>query len=92
MATTNEVQGVPEEALFHCPGAAEMAAFDDLPRVMRDALNYAPGNVSARQCAQEMEHGLPPMLVLSMAQDSLIEHYGRSHDGWGTQRHRPCRR
>ena len=92
MSTTNEATGIAEEALYRCPGIDEMAAFDALPKPMRDALNYAPGNLSARGCLETMRSGLPPMVVLAMAHDALREHYGRESDGWGTRRHKRCRR
>ena len=40
--TTNDVAGVAPEHTFVCEGGAEMAAFDTLPRALRDTLNYAP--------------------------------------------------
>ena len=92
MTTTNEVTGLDPDATYECPGAVEMAAFDALPPVARDALNYAPGPLSARSFADQVDEGMPVMLVLSMAQDACREHYGRAHDGWGTMRHKPCRR
>ena len=45
-ATTNCAQ---EGALVDVEGAVDMAAFDRLPRALRDELNYSPGNWSALQ-------------------------------------------
>ena len=91
-ATTNEVTGVAPDQTFTCPGAAEMAAFDSLPRALRDALNYAPGPVSAAQCAQEVAVGMPPALVVTLVREAGNTHYGVPDDGLGARRLKRSRR
>ena len=92
MRTTNDVAGVAPEHTFVCEGGAEMAAFDTLPRALRDTLNYAPGPVSAAQCAQELAVGMPPALVASLVREAGNAHYGVPDDGIGTRRLKRCRR
>ena len=92
MKTTNEARGVSPEHTVRCNGTVDMEAFDRLPKVLRHALNYAPGPVSAKECAEAMREGIPPMMVVSFVQEAGNDHYGRPDDGLCETRHRPCRR
>ena len=88
MATCNEFGGEGVRAT----SAEEMAAFDRLPQVLRDALGYAPGPVSSVQCAEQIERGMPPMLVKEMVEDACRAEYGVATDRIGKRRLPPCRR
>ena len=80
------------EKTCRVPGDVEMEAFDRLPPMLRDALNYHPGPVSAAACFEALQAGLPPMTVLAMVYDTGREHYGIAQDGWRTRRAKPCQR
>ena len=49
--TTNEATA---GRTIQVDGGADMAAFDELPKMLRDALNYAPGPYSAVAARREM--------------------------------------